>query len=162
METYDTLDDFTIHFDEGLPALSDIHEELPKPKLDKPDKVNKWDPRLILDLAIGVDGLQEILSRYALSEEAFNNLSRTKSFRQELALTIREVRENGVSFAQKARVQAESYLEVLNDMVVDTSVAANTKLEVIRSLVKWGRLEPEKETKDDALNATQINVNISF
>jgi hypothetical protein len=156
MENSDTLDAFSIHFDESLPALTDT--DLPT----KSDTVNKWDPRLILDLAVGIDSTEDILHRYNLSEEEYENLSKVKSFRQELALMIRDVRENGVSFARKAAVQAESYLEDVHTMITDPTVAAGTKLDAIKSTVLWGRLLPEKETKDDALNATQINVSISF
>lgn len=126
------------------------------------ESINKWDPRLILDLAIGVDGLNEILPRYGLSEREFNILSETSSFRRELALTMREVRENGIPFYSKAKVQAESYLEIIDDLVYNPETPASVRLEAIRSTVKWGKLEPTKEVKDDALNATQINVNINF
>jgi len=128
----------------------------------QPESTNPWDPRLILDLAIGVDGLDEILPRYELAEEEFLILSGTKAFRRELAITMRDVRENGIPFTQKAKVQAESYLEIIDDLVYNNATPANTRLEAIRSMVKWGKLEPQKEAKDDALNATQINVNISF
>ena len=128
----------------------------------QPESTNPWDPRLILDLAIGVDGLDEILPRYDLSEQEFMILSETKPFRRELAVTMRDVRENGIPFTQKAKVQAESYLEVIDELVYSTATPANTRLEAIRSMVKWGKLEPVKDTKDDALNATQINIAINF
>ncbi len=162
MENHDTLDDLSISFDENLPAISDEGCEVdfpPEPVI--PESTNKWDPRLILDLAIGIDGLEDILLRYDLSEDEFNILSGTQSFRRELALTIRDVRENGVPFAQKAKVQAESYLMVLDELIHSPTTPANVRLEAIRSTVKWGKLEP-KEAKDDGMNATQINVNISF
>lgn len=127
-----------------------------------PQNPNLWDPRLVLDLAVGVDGLPEILDRYGLSHAEFELLSQTQAFRRELALTTRDVRENGVPFASKARVQAEAYLEVLDRMVHDDTTPASVRLECIRSTVAWGRLEPEKDKKQDTTNATQINVSIAF
>jgi hypothetical protein len=120
-----------------------------------------WDPRLIFDLAVGVDALPEILARYEMTDPDFYRLSELPLFRRELALAIREVRAEGVSFAAKAKVQAEEYLVVLDGMVHDRETPASTRLEAIKSAVKWGRLEP-KEDKVDTTNATQVVVNISL
>lgn len=124
--------------------------------------VNQWDPRLIIDLAVGVDALPEILDRYDLSLDEFNALSQTQVFRRELALVIRDVRENGLSFTQKARVQAESYLEVMDQLVYDVATPASTRLEAIRSMVKYGKLEPKEDKEGGGTNAQQINIQISF
>jgi len=124
--------------------------------------INPWDPRLVMDLAIGVDGLDEILPRYTITEQEFEILSNTQAFRRDLALAMRDARENGLPFANKAKVQAESYLDVLDDLVYNIGTPANVRLEAIRSIVKWGRLEPQKDNTADVANATQINVNISF
>ena len=123
---------------------------------------NQWDPRLILDLAVGVEGMEDILSRYSLTLDEYYALSSTPAFRRELALAVRDVRENGVTFAAKARVQAELYLEVLENIVYDTSTPASTRLEAIRSAVKWGRLEPKDDKAGDSGPTTQVNVQINF
>lgn len=127
----------------------------------QPDSVNKWDPRLILDIATGVDDMEEIFVRYGLTELTYLALSKTELFRRELAMAIRDARENGVPFASKARVQAESYLQILDDLVYDKATPASTRLEAIRSIVKWGRLEVEKGSVSDE-NKTQVNVQINF
>ena len=129
------------------------------PSLSSP--VNRWDPRLILDLAVGVDDLSEILLRYDITIDEYDHISKAESFRRELSLAIRDARENGTPFAVKARVQAESYLEVLDALVYSPNTPASTKLESIRSIVKWGRLEAPKNGEDSA-SATQVNVNINF
>ena len=122
---------------------------------------NRWDPRLILDLAVGVDGLSEILLRYDITLDEYDHISKSESFRRELSLAIRDARENGTPFAVKARVQAESYLEVLDALVYSPNTPSSTKLESIRSIVKWGRLEAPKNG-EDTVPATQVNVNINF
>lgn len=134
----------------------------PPPSLPQTVSPNLWDPRLVLDLAVGVDSLEDILIRYDLSEREFELLNQVQAFRRELALTIRDVRENGVPFTSKARVQAESYLEVVDNMVLDSETPASVRLDAIKSIVKWGKLEPKDDKASDTTNATQINVNISF
>ncbi len=122
---------------------------------------NQWDPRFILDLAVGVDDLPEILLRYGLTLQEYELLSQTSAFRRDLALTIRDVRENGASFSLKAKTQAEDYLKVLDSMVYADDTPAGVRLEAIRSTVKWGKLETDKNT-DQGNQNNQININISF
>jgi len=161
----------------GLPSLSggarsgsapcpqDLIEELTHPAFDglpRPAPTNKWDPRFIMDLALGLDELDTILTRYGLTEQEFDTLSKVPAFRRELALTIRDARENGVTFAGKARTQAEGYLEVLDALVYDAGTPASTRLEAIRSTVKWAKLEPKDDKNDGNQNNSQINISINF
>ncbi len=128
---------------------------------DPAQPTNSWDPRLVLDLAVGVDALDEILLRYRMTREEFEFLASTRVFRRELALTIKDVKENGISFARKAAVQAEGYLAEIDGLVYDKTTPASTRLEAIRSTVRWGRLEAPKDSVEDG-NKTQVNVQINF
>lgn len=123
---------------------------------------NAWDPRMILDLAIGVDGLGEILERYDITPDAYEILSKVPTFRRELAMTMRDVRENGVPFAAKAKVLAESYLTDIDEMIQDDKTPASTRLNAIQSVVRWGKLEPTKETNDASNQGQAINIQINF
>lgn len=127
----------------------------------KPASTNQWDPRLMMDLALGLEDLQEVLARYQLTEQEYNRLCTIPSFKQELLLTIRDVQADGVTFQRKAKIQAEAYLDILDDLVYDEDMVGSTRLSAIQSIVKWAGLEP-KETKEDNTVATQVNVNISF
>jgi len=134
----------------------------PSPVPTKRDAVNRWDPRLILDLALGVEDLNTVLDRYGLAQDDYETLAHSPIFRKELALTIRDVRENGLPFKAKARVQAEAYLEVLDELVYSDGTPASTRLEAIKSTVAWGGLIPKESKEDSQTNATQINVSINF
>lgn len=122
---------------------------------------NPWDPRLVVDLALGIEPLEDILTRYGLSEVQYNRLVEVPTFRRDLGMTMREVRENGLSFHKKAAVQAESYLQDVDDIVQDKSVAASVRLSAITSCVLWGKLLP-KEEKGEAQGGTQVNLQINF
>ena len=149
---------------DSLPAPKKSKKSrLPTPLIPSPvPPTCQWDPRLVLDLAIAVDDLSVILARYDLTEAEFNLLSDTPVFRRELALAMRDARENGVGFQVKAKIQAESYLSVLDALVYDNNTPASVRLECIRSAVQWGALLPKEAKADSTQNATQINVNISF
>ena len=125
--------------------------------------VNPWDPRLVLDLALAIEDTTPILERYDLQQEDYDALMRTPSFRRDLALTMREVRENGLSFKHKARVQAESYLEVLDQLVYSPATPASTRLDGIKQAVTWGGLGPPKDgSGSEAQQAQAINIQINF
>jgi hypothetical protein len=120
---------------------------------------NPWDPRLILDLVVGIDALDDILERYGLDECQYARLQQVPSFRRQLAMTMREVREKGIGFADKCKVQAESYLVHVDDMVNDAAVPASTRLSAIQWVARMGRLEP-KEEKSEGNQGVQVNLQI--
>lgn len=122
---------------------------------------NPWPPKLVIDLALGLDHLDDILAAHGLTRPQYDRLTEIPTFRRELASTMRDLRENGVPFARKAAIQAESYLVNLDEMVHDLDVPASTRLEAIKSVVKWGKLEP-KEDKGQDSGGNTINLQINF
>jgi len=146
----------------GLPE-----EYLPKslkywrPPTNQPHQTSPWDPRLILDLALSIESTEQILERYAVSEQEYDAFLKMPAFRRDLALTMKEVRENGLSFKHKARVQAESYLEVLDQLVYSESTPSGVRLDGIKQAVTWANLIP-KDEKGEAQSQSQINIQINF
>lgn len=122
---------------------------------------NPWDPRLVMDLAAGVDSLEDILPRYGLTREDYEALAGVPAFRRDLSTTLREFREKGITFGIKAKIQAEAYLVEIDEMIGDKSVPAATRLDAIKSVVKWGGLEP-KETKTEQTSGVTVNLMINY
>jgi hypothetical protein len=157
-------EDFLIDLpDDSLPAI--LHDQqgatISAHSSSDYTPINKWDPRLLLDLSLSVESLQDILPRYNLSMEEYNFLMSHAVFRRELALMTRDVQENGATFRAKAKIQAESYLTVVDDIVHDTEVPTGIRLDAIKSAVRWGDLEP-KEAKGQENSAAQVNIQINF
>jgi len=146
---------------EDLPAQSSPDQPIIFTPI-KREAVNRWDPRLVLDLALGVEDLDTVLPRYNLTFDDYETLAHSPIFRRELALTIRDVRENGLPFKAKARVQAEAYLEVLDDLVYSDGTPASTRLEAIKSTVAWGGLIPKESKEETGATGSTINVQINF
>lgn len=147
-----------VELPEGTELLLDNNVEYP----GTTQKVNAWDPRLIIDLNLGLDPLEDILLRYGLTPAQLETLNNNPVFRKDLNITAREMREGGVSFARKAATQAESYLEVLDEIVTDARVPASTRLAGIKDVVKWGGLEPKDEKEKGAGSGAPINIQINF
>ena len=144
----------TLSAKRGRPRKQDL--------LPEQSSANQWDPRLILDLALGIEDTRDILTRYGLTDNDYIALCGSRTFRQELAVTIRDIHENGLPFRAKARIQAEAYLEVINDLVYNETTPATTKLEAIRSTVRWANLEPKEDKSESGNTQAQINVSINF
>jgi hypothetical protein len=57
-----------------------------------------------------------------------------------------EVREKGMTFRLKAKAQAEELLTTSWTLIHSPDVSATVKADLIKSTVKWGNLEPTKDT----------------
>jgi hypothetical protein len=123
--------------------------------------MKSWPPQLTMDLALGVDALGDILERCALSESQYELLMLNPAFRGELLMLRKEVAEKGITFKRKAAVQAEMYLNQMDDLILDPNTAPSVKLEIFKTLSKLGGLEP-KEEKGDATSVANIQININI
>lgn len=119
-----------------------------------------WHARLPFDIALGEDQ-QVLCDRYNLQPEELETLYYISAFRREIADHAKSIREEGVTFRQKAKVQAEMYLEVLDDIVNNADVSPATRLDAIKSVVKWGDLEP-KVDKAAQSSMPQFNIQINL
>ena len=144
------------HFLETEPSLGPAYIDTPR------SGPNPWPPKLIFDLALGQYTQEEILESHGLTERQFDRMMDMPVFRQELAAQIREQRENGASYAAKAKVQAETYLLDIDDIVRDREVAAGVRLEAIKYTTKVAGLEPKETKGDNGATATSVNLQINF
>jgi hypothetical protein len=116
-----------------------------------------WPPKLAMDLALG-DTHDHVIEVYGLTADQLDSILHNPAFRREVAKHEREIRENGVSFKQKARVQAEEYLIEIHNLINDPLVPPSVKLDAIKSVTKWAGLEPAPE-KAQTQNVTNVQVN---
>ena len=110
--------------------------------------LHPWHARLPFDVAMG-DDPTTLCERFSLDPRQLDMYLLNAAFRREVAAHQKQFREEGVTFRAKAKLQAEMYLEDLHDLVVDKTVAPATRLDAIKSVVKWAGLEPKVE-KDAA------------
>lgn len=153
---------FTLQEDAFPPSLSvPQFLEQGSETLPAQNSPNRWPPQLIIDVALGVDDQETILMRYGLTEANLARLYEIPSFRREVGLMAREMRENGVSFCRKAATQAEEYLAPVHHLMYCPETPASTKLDIFKTMAKYGKLEPVPE-KADNQNQNTINVQINL
>jgi len=131
------------------------------PALRGPEAPSPWHARLPFDIALG-DDQQVLCDRYNLTPLELEALYYVPAFRREVAGHSKSIREEGVTFRQKAKVQAEMYLEVLDDIVNNVDVSPATRLDAIKSVVKWGDLEPKESKAAGSANMPQFNIQINL
>lgn len=104
-----------------------------------------WPAKLPFDVAFGEPN--EVLSeRYQIPPEDLEQFFLNPVFRREVADYATVIREEGVTFQAKAKLQAEMYLEEIHTIITNPTVAPSVKLDAIKSMVKWAGYEPKPET----------------
>ena len=132
-----------------LNDIFDIPAELIElPELSPPTPVlpNRWPPQLVFDLALGLEDNYEVLAtRYDLTPQTIERLFTLPKFRQEVASLSVELRESNAQFKYKAKAQAETYLNDMDDLMNDRETPPSIKLAIFQAMTKLGDLEPKPE-----------------
>lgn len=121
-----------------------------------------WPPQLVLDIALEACSLDELLEKYDLQQYELELLYENQQFRRELMATRQDLQATGSTFRQKARVLAETHLETMNDLMVGTEAAAQTKVSIWQSFVRYANLEPKKEDTTSGGSTQTFNIQINI
>jgi hypothetical protein len=124
------------------------------------DKRLNVDPKMMLEIASGLEEPAVIATRYGYSEQAWAELSGMEGFRAQVDRLVAELRLNGVTFQRKSAMLAE---ELLMDLYIK---AKNTKslaevLQVAQFAARMGKLEPSA-TDNRSGGGTTFEVNFNF
>ena len=141
------------------PGIYDEPEEDNYAYQYSPQTVPPWTPALVFDVALGLETEETLFDRHGLTTDAWAHINTHPLFLRQVADQAREMGESGLTFRTKARIQAEMYLEDIDRMVASPNTDQKVKLEAIRSMVKWGNLEPVP-SKEDGVGVAQVNVQI--
>lgn len=121
-----------------------------------------WPPLLPFEVALGVHALDVLLESHGIDEHQWDEIQRCDSFRRELVSARKEIEETGLSFKRKAAIQAEMYLEDMDGLMADAGVAPSVKLEIFKTLVKCGDLDPTVDKERAQGNGTTFNIQVNF
>lgn len=110
-----------------------------------PQKPIKWPPKLAFDIALGGTSYDDLQAHYNLSDLELERILVHPTFRREVVNHEKEIRDNGVTFKSKAKVQAELYLENLHDIITGVDTPPSVKLDAIKSIVQWAGYQPKTD-----------------
>ncbi len=114
-----------------------------------PLKFHPWSDRLAMDIALLLEGsgenLDEVMDRHNITVEALGRYNSDAMFLKKVHILRDEIRDKGMTFKLKARAQAEELLTTSWTLIHSPEVSAAVKADLIKSTVKWGGLEPQKD-----------------
>jgi hypothetical protein len=125
-----------------------------------PATISSWAPAMILEIALGYEPTADILARFNVSPEEYSILEQHPQFQKALGAARQDIILNGLTFKRKAAAQAESYLEVIDEIITDPLVPASTRTGAIKDVVRWAGLEPKEEKGSGQQQTQQFNIQI--
>ena len=107
------------------------------------------------------NGIKELLARYNLDAMTYAQFSKDPVFIKHVDNYRSEIRDKGVTFKMKARVQAEELLSTSWMLIHNPDVSPAVKADLIKSTVKWAGLEPRgPEVEAGGGNGVAITINL--
>lgn len=120
------------------------------------------DPKFVLEVATGLEELEEIAPRFGLSPAETKALHKYKPFWIEVDKVKSELYKSGQTFRLKAGVMAEQVLDEVFSDAIQTDANKNYRLEALRTLARLADLEPKQATSAaQAGSGFSININLS-
>lgn len=116
---------------------------------------------LALILESGGETVQDLLTRNNLTANDFLEYSKDKIFERTVKDYRAEIRTKGLTFRQKARVQAEELLKTSWILIHSIDTPASVKADLIKHMVKWADLEP-KNTSIDTSSTGGVSITINL
>lgn len=155
-EIEDVLDEFD--WGEG-----NLQPSEPRQTLSARSEEIGWPSTLPIELALKVAPEDEILEAYGISRARYADLLENAAFVAAYKNAVEMVKQEGMSFRLKAKLQAEALLDTSWKMIHDSGAPASVRADLIKSIVRWAELEPKKTAGDEgtAAQGLQININLS-
>lgn len=113
-----------------------------------------------LAAAVGIQPFEDILRMYDIPEEEADELTIHPVFQQRLLLAKDAVETDGTAFFARCRLLAGQTMPTMVNMIQDPSTPASVQLDAWRTLVKYGRLEPQPKEQSAGPGGPQLTLTI--
>ena len=147
----------------NLPATTTPEQTLKNnaPSLYLDPALMGYPAMLPMELAMGTDTPDNIFAGYGLTQDEALKLLADPNFTKALASATEQLKEEGMSFKVKAKLQAEELLKKSWLLIHDPTTPHSVRADLIKSTVRWAGLEPKpNQTAGDGMTALQININL--
>ena len=123
-------------------------------------KAFELDPRLILEVASGLEEPEAIALRYGIDAEAWKSLSTWQPFINEVAAKRAELERGGYVFKMKAHLLAEDMLQDVYLRAKSHDASLPLKLDTLKTFAKLADLEPRPTTQGQITQGGGFSINI--
>jgi hypothetical protein len=119
-----------------------------------------------MDVALLLEGsgetIDEVMVRHAIGVDDLGRYNSDNVFLMKVGHLREEIRTKGMTFRLKARAQAEELLTTSWTLIHSSDVSAAVKADLIKSTVKWGGLEPQKDMSGADGNQGGVSITINL
>lgn len=122
-----------------------------------------YPPTLPIEVALKTAPLAAIREEYGYSEDDWDQLRYDPLFLADLAKAVEMVKQDGMSFKLKARLQAEEILKTSWRLIhaPPDQVPPSVKADLIKATMRWAGYD-EKTPGAAAPNGTALQININL
>lgn len=120
-----------------------------------------WPPTLPVEIALKTAPMSDIRDAYGYTQEEWNALKDNPDFLADLAAAVSMVKEEGMSFKIKARLQAEELLKTSWRLIhapID-EVPSSVKADLIKATARWAGYD-SKDVAAGGGNSLNIQINL--
>jgi hypothetical protein len=121
-----------------------------------------WPPTLPIEIALKTASMSDIRDAYGYSPEEWSALRDNPEFLVDLAAAVQMVKEEGMSFKLKARLQAEELLKTSWRLIhapID-EVPSSVKADLIKATARWAGYDAKDAAAAGAGNQLNIQINL--
>ena len=122
-----------------------------------------WPPTLPIEIALKTASLADLQVEYGFDDAEWAALRYHPVFLADLARAVEVVREDGMSFKLKAKLQAEELLKRSWRLIHDNtgSTPPSVQADLIKATMRWAGYD-DKVTKTDGALVTGLNIQINM
>lgn len=161
-----SLDDLSDFFGgESNIATSDDAFGLPAPLAHTPLNVNSnlgFSPLLPVELALKIAPVERIYASYGLTESEFDALMSSPAFISAYKEAQTLVKEDGMAFKLKAKMQAEEMLKVSWSMVQDKETPPSVRADLLKWTSRVAGFEPKNVEQGTGTSQQSLNIQINL
>lgn len=117
-----------------------------------------FDPRLTFELALGLSAPDKIFERYGYDQNSALALAKNPVFQTVLKAYVDDVKEHGITFRAKARIQAEDLLAHSYEIATDAQAPYAVRADMIKWTAKVADYEPKANVVDAPSNGFSLQI----
>lgn len=121
-----------------------------------------WPPTLPVELALKIASPAQLQTEYGFTDEEWAALRQDPAFLADLAAACEMVRQEGMTFKLKARLQAEELLKTSWKLIHADSdkVPPSVKADLLKATMRWAGYDQKETGPGQGGTALQININL--
>jgi len=96
---------------------------------------------LPIEIAMRTSGTRAVCEAYGITEDEWDLIRHDPTFLSDLQRAVDMLKEEGMSFRMKAKLQAEELLKTSWRMIHDPSTPPNVAADLIKSTARWAQYD---------------------